>query len=166
MEGFAQELSSLQAKSGAIEQAIKDLEQKILDIGGSRLLAAKSKVDGTRGMISLSNDEITRAEVARAKAEKDVTKCSSSIQANKTTEAEESQELQSLEEQLAEVNAYVAELREKVEAAREAVDHSKEDLRELKRELDEKTEQIQAFRKIEVRDLWRSVASNGILTAL
>ncbi|KAI9450035.1 SMCs flexible hinge [Lactarius psammicola] len=40
------ELERLRSQSSTIEEAIKALEKKILDIGGSRLLAQKSKVDG------------------------------------------------------------------------------------------------------------------------
>ncbi|KAH9011787.1 SMCs flexible hinge [Lactarius pseudohatsudake] len=63
------ELESLQAPSGAIEEAIKALKRKILDIGGSQLLAQRSKVDGLKLHIDIANEGITKAEVAMAKAE-------------------------------------------------------------------------------------------------
>ncbi|KAI9453551.1 RecF/RecN/SMC N terminal domain-containing protein [Lactarius psammicola] len=121
------ELERLQSQSSTIEEAIKALEKKILDIGGSRLLAQKSKVDGLKLHINLANEEITKAEVAMAKAEKD-----------------------SLSESLQEVKDYVADIRAKVEAAQAEVENSKDDLENLKAELDEKTEEIQAFRAKEV----------------
>lgn len=79
------QLEELQEKSGAIEQAIKDLEKKILDIGGARLLTQKSKVEGLRLHINLANDEITKAEVAKAKAEKDSAKLDGTIETNRAS---------------------------------------------------------------------------------
>ena len=145
------ELESLQSRSGTIEEAIKGLEKKILDIGGSRLLAQKSKIDGLKLHISIANDEITKAEVAKAKAEKDSVKLESSIAGNQEGLAEVEAELEKLNESLQEVKDYVADIRAKVEAAQAGVENSKDDLEELKVELDQKTEEVQAFRAIEVR---------------
>ncbi|KAF8492752.1 RecF/RecN/SMC [Russula emetica] len=144
------ELESLQSRSGTIEEAIKGLEKKILDIGGSRLLAQKSKIDGLKLHISLANDEITKAEVAKAKAEKDSVKLESSIAGNQEGLAEVEAELEKLNESLQEVKDYVADIRAKVEAAQAGVENSKDDLENLKVELDQKTEEVQAFRAIEV----------------
>jgi structural maintenance of chromosome 4 len=134
-----------------IEKAIRDLEKKILDIGGAKLLTQKSKVDGIRLHINLANDEITKAEVAKAKAEKDTTKFDSTIETNKASLDEVEGELGDLMSQLEECVQYVTELRSQVEAAQAAAEHSKDDLESLKSELDTKTEEIQAFRQKEVR---------------
>ena len=140
----------MQSRSGTIEAAIKALEKKILDIGGSRLLAQKSKVDGLKLHINLANDEITRAEVAKAKAEKDSVKLQGSIAGNQQGLMEVEAELEKLNESLQEVKDYVADIRAKVEAAQAEVENSKDDLENLKVELDQKTEEIQAFRTKEV----------------
>ena len=147
------ELESLQSRSGTIEEAIKALEKKILDIGGSRLLAQKSKVDGLRLHISLASDEITKAEVAKAKAEKDSVKLESTIAGHQQGLMDAEAELEKLDESLQEVKEYVADIRAKVEAAQAEVENSKDDLESLKVELDEKTEEIQAFRAKEVGKL-------------
>lgn len=144
------ELEELQDKSGKISKAIKDLEQKILDIGGARLLTQKSKVDGIKLHINLANDEITKAEVAKAKAEKDSAKLDTSIDANKTALEEVETELANLNNQLGELTGFVTELRRQVEEAQAAAENSREDLETLKAELDEKDQQIQAFRQKEV----------------
>jgi structural maintenance of chromosome 4 len=145
------ELEALQSRSGTIEEAIKALEKKILDIGGSRLLAQKSKVDGLRLHISLANDEMTKAEVAKAKAEKDSIKFESSVAGNQQGLTEVEAELEKLNESLQEVKDYVADIRAKVEAAQAEVENGKDDLENLKVELEQKTEEIQAFRANEVR---------------
>lgn len=147
---IAADLEDLEAKSGKIENAIKELEKKILEIGGSRLLKQRSTVDGIKLHINLANDEITKAEVAKAKAEKDVVKHTSAIAGNATAVAEADREIKQLETQLQEVNEYLEELKVKVEAAQTAAENSKDDLDTLKMQLEAKREEIQDFRKKQV----------------
>ncbi|KAH9837376.1 RecF/RecN/SMC [Rhodofomes roseus] len=163
----AEELEGLQGKTESIEQEIKALEKKILEIGGARLLSQKSKVDGIRLHINLANDEITKAEVAKAKGEKDSAKLESTIESNRASLDEVNAELEELNSQIEEIAAYVEQLRSKVEAAQAAVENSKDDLENLKGELDTKTEEIQAFRKKEIEltqalaDTKKEAAENG-----
>jgi structural maintenance of chromosome 4 len=146
------ELEALQDKSSKISKAIKDLEQKILEIGGARLLTQKSKVDGIKLHINLANDEITKAEVAKAKAEKDSAKLDTLIEVNKTALEEAETELANMNNQLGDLTGFVTELRGQVENAQAAAENSREDLETLKAELDEKDQQIEAFRQKEVRE--------------
>ena len=143
-------LEKLKEQSSLIDQDIKNLEKKILDIGGSKLLTQKSKVDGIRLHINLANEEITKAEVAKSKAEKDAAKLEKTINSN--TEALEAieKEIEELNEQIAELVDYVAKLKDNVENAQSAAENSKEDLETLKVELDAKEEQIATFRQREV----------------
>ncbi|KAJ7703280.1 RecF/RecN/SMC [Mycena rosella] len=138
------ELEDLQRKAGKIEQAIEELEQKILDIGGSKLLTQKSKVDGIRLHINLANDEITKAEVAKAKADKDLAKLVLSIKAN---------------------SAALEEHQANVEEAKAAADNSKDDLQALKTSLDEKEEEIQAFKQKEAELEHKLAEANKLLAA-
>jgi len=74
-------LKSSKKNRAPSEKAIKDLEKKIL--GNWKVpsfLTQKSKVDGIRLHINLANDEITKAEVAKAKAEKDSVKYDATIE--------------------------------------------------------------------------------------
>ena len=144
-------LEKLKEQSGRIDQDIKNLEKRILDIGGSRLLTQKSKVDGIRLHINLANEEITKAEVAKGKAEKDAAKLEASINSNTNALEAIEKELEELDEQIAGLVDYVAKLKENVEDAQSAAENSKEDLETLKVELDAKEEQIAAFRQKEVR---------------
>ena len=144
------ELEELQDKSNKISKAINDLERKILDIGGARLLTQKSKVDGIKLHINLANDEITKAEVAKAKAEKDSAKLDTSISTNKTALEEAEAEVVNLNNELEELTGFVMELRGQVEEAQAAAENSREDLENLKAELDKKDQQIQSFRQTEV----------------
>ena len=58
-----------------------------------------------------------------------------------------------LNESLQEVKDYVADICVKVETVQAEVENSKDDLESLKVELDQKTEEIQAFRAVEVGNL-------------
>ncbi|TCD63502.1 hypothetical protein EIP91_005335 [Steccherinum ochraceum] len=145
-----EELQSLEERTASIVGDINGLEEKILEIGGSRLLMQKSKVDGIRLRISLASDEITKAEVAKAKAEKDSGKLNNNIETSKASLADNQRDMEELSTQLQECSDYVVQVRSKVDAAKSAEENSKEDLDNLKAELDEKTEQIQAFRQKEM----------------
>ncbi|KAH9008859.1 SMCs flexible hinge [Lactarius deliciosus] len=101
------ELEGLRSPSGTIEEAIKALEREILDIGGSRLLAQKSKVNGLKLHIDVANEELTKAEVAMAKAERDSVKFERSIASNRQRLAGVEIELGKLRESLQEVRDYV-----------------------------------------------------------
>ncbi|KAF9487486.1 RecF/RecN/SMC protein [Pleurotus eryngii] len=142
-----EELESLQEKSSKIEKAIGELEKKILDIGGSRLLAQKSKVEGLKLHIDLANEDITKAEVTSTKAKKDLVKYQSSLSTSATALEEVDSELKELDEELGVRGAYVRELKKQVDDAQAAAENSKEDLESLKTELDEKEEIIQAFKQ-------------------
>ncbi|KAL5519615.1 SMC4 [Sanghuangporus vaninii] len=144
------ELEALKKKSGVVEKAIQDLEKKILEIGGSKLLSQKSKVDGIKLHINLAMDEITRAEVNKAKAEKDSERFAKAIETHTAALQEVDQELEELNAKLKEVNEFVTETQSKVDKAQAAADNAKDDLESLKAELDEKTEQIQQFRQREM----------------
>ncbi|KAI0687981.1 RecF/RecN/SMC [Cytidiella melzeri] len=143
-------LEELEGDKAAIDDEIKALEKKILDIGGARLLTQKSKVDGVRLHINLTNDEITKAEVAKAKAEKDVKKLENLIASNSASLDDVKEDLRKLEAELEQCVQYVEVIRSKVADAQSAAENSKDDLDNLKAELDEKTEQIQAFRAKEM----------------
>jgi structural maintenance of chromosome 4 len=145
------EVQALEEKTASIESEIKALEDKILQIGGARLLAQKSKVDGIRLHLNLANDEITKAEVAKSKAEKDAAKLEKSLRSNGESSEQVEAELEDLETQLEECNEYLSELKAQVDQAQSKEENQKEDLDQLKRELEEKEEQVAGFRKRQVR---------------
>ena len=143
------ELEEIRGRAKSIEGEIKALEKKILDIGGAKLLTQKSKVDGLKLHINLANDEITRAEVAKAKAEKDVAKLGKSVQANKDALSETEADLEELDQEMAECAQAVKDIKENVEDAKAKEESSKADLDEVKSELDELDEKIRGFKKQE-----------------
>lgn len=144
------ELEDIRTRAKAIEGEIRALEKKILDIGGARLLTQKSKVDGLKLHINLANDEITKAEVAKAKAEKDVTKFGKSIQTSKGALSEAEADLEELDQELTQCARAVKDIKDRVEDAKVKEENSKADLDEVKSQLDDVSEKIRGFKKQEV----------------
>ena len=150
IEAGTVELEDVRDRAKSIEGEIKTLEKKILDIGGARLLTQKSKVDGLKLHINLANDEITKAEVAKAKAEKDVVKLAKSIQTNKDALSEAEADLGELDLEMTQCALGVKEFKEKVEDAKTKEENSKTTLDKVKDELDDVSEKIRGFKKEEV----------------
>ncbi|KAH9163388.1 hypothetical protein EDB89DRAFT_2078857 [Lactarius sanguifluus] len=115
------ELERLQSPLGAIEEAIKALERKILNIGGSQLLVQRSKVDGLKLHIDITNEGITKAEVAMAKAEKDLVKFEGSIASNR-------QNLQGIEIELRKLRRHSSTVQAEVENLKDEMDRKTESL--------------------------------------
>jgi structural maintenance of chromosome 4 len=150
------EVTSLREKSSGISNQIKELQNKILEVGGVKLRAIQSKFSTTKGLLDLANDAITKAEVGQAKAKHDVEKLKKAIDSN-------TQKLEEVEEELAVVGADLEAserdlrmIKEKVQEAQDASADEHEGLQASKAELDEKLTDINAFRKLEVGFICRS----------
>ncbi|KAK7470998.1 Structural maintenance of chromosomes protein 4 [Stygiomarasmius scandens] len=151
------ELEQIQDKTTDIESALEEVEAKIIQIGGSKLLTQKSKVEGIRTYIETANNEITKAEVAIGKAEKDMAKSKHLVETNEAALKEASEEVDRFSEQLAELQEYMSGVRERVEEAEAAEEKENSDLAELKAQLDEKMEEVETFRQTEMK-LQKSLA--------
>lgn len=147
---FEEALEGLKEKAGEIEAALREVEEKIMKIGGSKLMAQKSKVEGLRTHINLTNDAITTAEVAKAKAEKDVVKHTHTINSDATALEQAEEDLAGFDKDLADLKEYMQTLKENVEEAETAEENQRENLVNEKAELDSKAEEVEAFRQTEV----------------
>lgn len=63
-------VEDLHAETAGLENEIKELQDKIMEVGGVRLRGQKAKVDGLKEQIETLTDEISNAEIAKSKAEK------------------------------------------------------------------------------------------------
>ncbi|KAG8974695.1 hypothetical protein FRB90_009718, partial [Tulasnella sp. 427] len=144
------EVNKLRKQANTIQQVIEGLQNKILEIGGTRLRSQKAKVDGLKEMMDLANDQITKAEVGKAKAEKDVEKYTHSIDAAEAQLEEMKAEIDELDNVLASCQEDINGVREKVNMAQEAAEKHSNDLEDMKSELDEKQASINKFRKKEL----------------
>jgi structural maintenance of chromosome 4 len=145
------EANKLREKSSGISEQIKELQNKILEVGGVKLRAIQSKVSNTKGLLDLANEAITKAEVGLAKAERDAEKLFKAIESNKAKLEEVEVELEAVQGDLSAVQGDLETIRSKIQEAKDASEEVKRDLAESKAELDEKSSDINAFRKLEVR---------------
>ncbi|KDQ18233.1 hypothetical protein BOTBODRAFT_29575 [Botryobasidium botryosum FD-172 SS1] len=146
----SKEADKLREKSGKIDDEIKSLQNKILEIGGVRMRSQKAKVDGIKGMIDLATEQLTKSEVGKAKSEKDVQKLAKSIESNEGALEELNEELEKLESDFAECAEDVAAVRKLVEEVQDKADSAKQELAEMKVELDEKMGLMNDFRAKEM----------------
>ncbi|KAJ4490187.1 RecF/RecN/SMC [Lentinula aciculospora] len=148
---FKVDIRELKEKAGEIEASLQEVEDKIMKIGGSKLMAQKSKVEGLRNHINLTNDSITNAEVTKAKAEKDVDKHQHTVDSDAAALEQLESELAELDGQLGELSGFVKTVKAKVEAAEAAEESKREALAERKAQLETKTEAVEAFRQTEIK---------------
>jgi structural maintenance of chromosome 4 len=144
------EIKDLSRTSSKIETDIAALQEKILEAGGVELRAQNSKVDGIKERIELFGERMTKAEVAKTKAEKDLVKLTKST--DKNTEA-----LSGLESELQEVIESIGSSSQSVDAVRQKLQDSQDDMeakKEVKDEIKEKLDQLlegaNAFRSLEM----------------
>ncbi|KAF5389563.1 hypothetical protein D9757_004121 [Collybiopsis confluens] len=148
---FETELEGLKAKTAQIEASIQEVEDKILQIGGSKLVAQRSKVDGLRNHIDLTNDAITLAEVTKAKSEKDVAKHQQAVDRDIVERDVVDKELVALEANLAEVQSYIEQLREQADDVNNKAENEKDILQKQKDRLDRTAEDLESYRATETR---------------
>ena len=109
----------LRAQSAGLEQEIKDLQDKIMEVGGVRLRGQKAKVDGLKEQINLLNEEISNAEVARSKAEKDKVKHEKACAQAEQESASAIEELEQLSAEVSNQAADASGFKRKAEEAQE-----------------------------------------------
>lgn len=147
---LSEETEKLRSQSSAISEQIKELQNKILEVGGVKLRAIQSKVITTKGLLDLANESITKAEVGQAKAERDAEKLGKAIEANKIKLEEAEAELEVVEGDLKACSGDLGVIRERVQEAVDASTDVQEALSQSKAELDEKMTDINSFRALEV----------------
>lgn len=154
------ELVKLAKKTEPIETEIKDLQDQILAVGGTKLRVQQTKVADIKERLELLSDRLTKAQVAGAKAEKDIVKLDKALETNKVTEEELESELDELEKAIAKNNKGSETFREQVEAVQNTLEEAREALTERKSELDAISGQMKKFRAEEVSCLTSTIALN------
>ena len=146
----SKELEKLRTKTSAIDSRIKDLQEKILEVGGVKLRALQSKVTNTRSLIDLAGDNLTKAEVAKAKAERDTEKLDKSLIADADKMNELEMELETIEVDWKACVSDLQTIQSKVDEAQIGMESVQDILVEAKKELEDKTTSINSFRALEV----------------
>lgn len=141
----------MRSKASVIQDQIKELQAKILEVGGVKLRAMQSKVANTKGLIDLAGENIVKAEVAQAKAQRDAEKLQKAIANNTSLLEQLESEFEVVEADLVSCQADLETITSKVQEAQDGMEDVHETLAEAKQELDEKLSYINAFRSLQVR---------------
>jgi structural maintenance of chromosome 4 len=153
MEKLEAELEELRRKTGKIEQCIKDLQGKILEVGGVRLRTQQAKVKDLKAMVEHANNRLTKAEVGRAKAERDTSKHDKTLQkAIAELEVLEG-ELSDLEGKVNGNSSETEAMKDTVDQARMALEEQKDRLQDIQERRKEKLKIMNVFQLKQVRIL-------------
>ncbi|CAG8758933.1 15079_t:CDS:2, partial [Funneliformis caledonium] len=151
IDHLIQELDRFKRQPSKIEEDIKILQDKILEIGGDKLRAQKSKVDHVKEQLVLINERIIKSQVAKSKAEKDRIKIENSLAKSEGELEELNNDIEKLTEEIQQKTEVARSIRIKADEAISILESKKEELDEIKEKLDEKTEIINRIRAIELK---------------
>ncbi|KAL8831236.1 MAG: hypothetical protein Q9191_000983 [Dirinaria sp. TL-2023a] len=143
-------VNKFRAETAGVEAEIKELQEKIMEVGGVKLRGQKAKVDGLKEQIETLTEEMSNAEVARSKAEKQKAKHQKGFEEAEQEIASAVKELEELESDVNSQIRDVSGLKQKVDEAQEGLESKQEELAALKRELDGKTGELNEIRGVEI----------------
>ena len=112
-------VNQLRTETAGVEAEIKELQEKIMEVGGVKLRGQKAKVDGLKEQIETLTEEMSNAEVARSKAENQKVKHQKGFEDAERDIASALEELEQLENEVKSQASDVSGLKQKVEDAQE-----------------------------------------------
>ncbi|KAK7206831.1 RecF/RecN/SMC [Myxozyma melibiosi] len=150
ISGLEAEAEQIRSKTSSIEDEIKGLEEQIMQIGGVKLRIQKSKVDGIMQQIEIRNEQISNSEMAKAKAGKESSKQNKAVATAEKELAEVEIESKAVEEELAGVQMQADEVEKVANEAAFTLEEMQENVKAIKQRVDERTKEINDFRKVEI----------------
>lgn len=144
-------LAQLRKESSAIEAEVKVLNKKIDDVGGLKFRTQKTIVEDLTRQIDLASERITKAEVGRAKSQKDSIKLDKAIETNTTLLETSRATVDELKGAIAQGKTDSQLVKDMVEKAQDLLEERQGELKEKKAELDEGLELVNQFKAREVR---------------
>jgi structural maintenance of chromosome 4 len=145
------ELEKLNTHTVSIEKEVKELQDQIMAIGGTKLKIQLTKVTDIKQRIDLAADRLTKAQVAGNKADKDLAKFEKANEANTKALQETEEELAIIMKKLNDNQQASHTYRIAVAESRQLLDVRREELEQVKEELEEHKEAMKDFRKLQVR---------------
>ncbi|KAJ2582758.1 Structural maintenance of chromosomes protein 4, partial [Coemansia sp. RSA 1836] len=142
VEAEAQAIAALQAQCGAIDDAVRALQERVMQAGGIRLRAQKARVDGLRDRLQTVADDVARWDAAQARATADLARAERQAAAKAAAAAD-------LGAQLAAVTAEIDALAHRALAVRDRADAARA-LADTRRALLERTRDAAAAKAAEL----------------
>ncbi|KND02295.1 uncharacterized protein SPPG_02770 [Spizellomyces punctatus DAOM BR117] len=147
---LTKQTSNLQESATVIQEDIKELQGKILEVGGVRLRTQQAKVDGVNEEIGINNTRMTKLQVERSTRDKAVAKILKSIHKNQTELDSVKTEIESIDADLERQRSAASQVKGKVQEAQQVLETKETELEQIKEILDVKTEEINEMRKLQV----------------
>lgn len=147
---FNADVVKLKNSSINIEEEIKVLQAKILEVGGVRLRAQKAKVDGINEQNDSIHERIMKLQVEKSTREKSLVKAVKIIEKKETEISDSARELGKLEEEMKAKLMVAVDVRSKLDAAVHLMETKKDEMEEIKKKLDEKESMVNTIRRVEV----------------
>ncbi|KAG5920688.1 hypothetical protein E4U42_006104 [Claviceps africana] len=144
------EIEQLRGETASVEADIKALQDKIMEAGGEKLRSQRAKVDDLKGQMDANTEEISNAEVRRAKAEKQRVKLAKDMAKATKDHETAAQDLEKLEDEVSNQGERAEELKAQVKEAETELSARKDELRAFKKELDAKTVELNKSRAVEI----------------
>ena len=113
------EIAKLNDEKSGVEEEIQTLQSTIMEVGGVRLRGQKAKVDGLKEQIGMLAEEISNAEGQQSKNEKLIKKHTKARDVSENEIAQITDELEKLEEDVANQTNESADWRQKADEAQE-----------------------------------------------
>ncbi|KAJ1988089.1 Structural maintenance of chromosomes protein 4 [Dimargaris cristalligena] len=143
-------LAELRAQQATLDGNIKELQNKILQVGGVQLRVQKAKVVSLKERVETCQDQLVKLDVAAKKAQKDHTKLAANITKQERELIEAQQQLTQLDTDIRQKTQAALLLKERSDALGHDLEDKKDALDQTKAELDEKTEEYNGMRSAEL----------------
>ncbi|KAL9052323.1 MAG: hypothetical protein Q9162_005467 [Coniocarpon cinnabarinum] len=154
MQTLQNEIASLVENTTGIEGEIRDLQEKIMDVGGVKLRGQKAQVDSLKDQIKNLQEQIAGAEVDLARETKLKAKHEKSSNDAEADIATVEKEVEQLSDEEQRQTNDLGASRKEADEAQEALESKREVMEALKNELDERTVGLRQSRgeEIEMRN--------------
>lgn len=143
-------INELQAETAGIEEQIKALQEKIMEVGGVQLRSQKAKVDGLKEQIEHRNEELSTCEVTKAKANKAKVKHEKAYEDALAEMDKVRTDAADADEILTEHKQTADDVRRQAEEAAQTLEIQKDELGELNAKLEEEQEALNGGRAKEI----------------
>lgn len=143
---FKKEYEKAQAEASKVEEEVHRLHKQIMDIGGTKLKAAESRINVVQTQIDQIAGNITRANVAVKTAKRNAAKTETRVQSLKEDIEENSANIEKLEAEFKKIEEEainVVQAYEKSQAAMKEVEDTVAEIKKAIADLEKKEQELQ-----------------------
>lgn len=144
------ELDKVNAAAGKVEEAIRVLQEKIMEVGGVRLRTQKARVDSLTEEIESSNEKATRLQVQQKTSAKAAAKARDTVTKLEAELSSITEQLATTQRKIEEKTAVAAQLQQTYEKAEATLEAKRESLASLKAAFEDTKARLQSARGVEV----------------